>query len=194
MYPLRYDFIRFRPIAVIRKVPQSSDMARCRTLLLALVLSGCGQGETNPTQITHLPDTGLDVRSEFLRLTARDPWVKWPDMLRENPADEGQPCERVTEQSRDEAIALLSDEPAVAIDARRAQALTGAATSEGGGDLYLLRGFSSTNSTSRVKVTGNGVTVHSDALGGLFNLRRHPCVAVLRGAPIEVFTVAAYDL
>lgn len=62
------------------------------------------------------------------------------------------------------------------------------------GSLYLLRGFSTTNSAARVKVTGKVVTVHSDALGGLANLRRHPCVAVLSIAPAEVYTVAAYDL
>ncbi len=169
-------------------------MNRCRTVLLALVLSGCGQAGTNPTQITEARDTSLDVRSEFLRLTAGDPWAKWPDALREHPADDGQPCKRVTEQSRDEAIALLSDEPAVAIDPRRAQVLTGTVTPENRSSLYLLRGFSSTNSTARVKVTGNTVTVRSDALGGLFNLRRHPCVAVLRTSPSEVFTVATYDL
>ena len=114
-------------------------------------------------------------------------------MLDENPAEEGQPCRRVTEQSRDEAIALLSNAPAVAIDARRAQLLTGASAPETENQLYLLRGFSTTNSTSRVKVTGSAVAVHSDALGGLFNLRRHPCVAALSDRPAEVFTVAMYD-
>lgn len=123
-----------------------------------------------------------------------DPWAKWPDVIDGKPSDDERPCERVTEQSRDEAIRLLSKAPAVAIDPDRAQFITGKTPPETEARLYLLRGFSTSNSGSRVTVTGDAVTVHNDALGGLFNLRRHPCVAALRGLPSEVFTVAAYDL
>jgi hypothetical protein len=170
-------------------------MNHTRTLLLALLLTACGQVAPSNQQEATLPaEPEVDVRTEFLRLAANDPWAKWPDQLQEDPADDGQPCERVSERSRERAIARLAEAPAVALDAREYGRLTGTAPPATEGTLYLLRGFSTTNSAARVKVTGNVVTVHSDALGGLFNVRRHPCVAALSGAPAEVYTVAAYDL
>ena len=170
-------------------------MNHALTLLLALLLTACGQvGPSNQQQATLPAEPEVDVRTEFLRLAANDPWAKWPYRLQEDPADDGQPCERVSEQSRERAIARLADAPAVALNAREHERLTGTAPPVTDGTLYLLRGFSTTNSAARVKVTGNFVTVHSDVLGGLFNLRRYPCVAALSSAPAEVYTVAAYDL
>jgi hypothetical protein len=135
-----------------------------RTLLLALLLTACGQGST----ASQPAEPEIDVRTEFLRLAANDPWAKWPDRLQDDPADDGQRCQRVSEQSREQAIARLAEAPAVPLDVREYERLTGAASPRASdGTLYLLRGFSSTNSTARVKVTGNAVTVHSDALGGL---------------------------
>ena len=171
-------------------------MNRSRPLLLALLLTACGQGAGSNQQKAEVPaGPEVDVRTEFLRLAANDPWAKWPDRLQEDPVDDGQPCQRVSEQSREQAIARLAEVPAVALDAREYKRLTGAGPPPAiDGTLYLLRGFSSTNSTARVKVTGDAVTVHSDALGGLFDLRRYPCIASLSNAPSEVYTVAAYDL
>jgi hypothetical protein len=171
-------------------------MNHSRTLLLALLVTACGQRDaSNQQQVTLPAEPEVDVRTEFIRLAANDPWAKWPDRIQEDPADDGQRCDRVSEQSRDLAIARLAQAPAVVVDAREYKHLTGAAPPPAtGGALYLLRGFSSTNSAARVKVTGNAVTVHSDALGGLYKLRRHPCIAVLKNAPSEVYTVAAYDL
>ena len=170
-------------------------MNHSRTLLLALLLTACGQGGASNQQVTLPAEPEIDVRTEFLLLAANDPWAKWPDRLQEDPADDGQPCDRVSEQSRDLAIARLAQAPVVPVDAREYKRLTGTAPPPAtDGALYLLRGFSSTNSAARVKVTGNAVTVHSDALGGFSKLRRHPCIAMLKNPPSEVFTVAAYDL
>ncbi len=171
-------------------------MNHSRTLLLVLLLTACRQEDTSTQQQAAVPEEPkVDLRTEFVRLAANDPWAKWPDRLQENPADDGEPCQRVSEQSRERAIARLAEAPAVALDAREYTRLTGAAPpSATDGTLYLLRGFATTNSTARLKVTGSAVTVHSDALGGLFGLRRHPCIAALSNAPSEVYTVAAYDL
>lgn len=166
-----------------------------RTVLLVLLLTACGQaGSDRDEEAGPPPKFDSSVRSEFLRLAAGDPWARWPDSLEENPADDGQPCKRVTDEFREEAIARLAQNAAVAIDHGEYRRITGAAPRATGDKLYLLRGFSTTKSAARVKVTGNAVTVHSDALGGLFNLRRHPCIAVLNSVPSQVYTVAAYDL
>ena len=171
-------------------------MNHSHTLLLALLLTACGQEGTSNQQQAAVPaEPEVDPRTEFLRLAANDTWAKWPDRLQENPADHGEPCQRVSEQSREWAVARLAETPAIVLDAREYTRLTGAAPpSASDRTLYLLRGFSTTNSTARIKVTGNAVTVHSDGLGGLFGLRRHPCIAALSNAPSEVYTVASYDL
>ena len=171
-------------------------MNHSRTLLLALILTACGQeGTSTQQQAEVFAELKVDSRTEFLRLAANDPWAKWPDRRQEKPGDDGEPCRRVSERYRKRAIARLAKAPSVAVDAREYARLTGAAPPSAiDGTLYLLRGFSTTNSVARVTVTGNAVTVHSDALGGLFALRRHPCIAALRNAPSEVYTVAAYDL
>ena len=169
-------------------------MSQPRTLLLALALTACGQVGPSNEQQAAATKHDVNIRAEFLRLAVGDPWAKWPDGLQENPADDGQPCERVSEQAREQAIARLADAPAAALDAREYATLIGAAPPATESKLYLLRGFSTANSTARFKVTGNAVTVHSDALGGLSNLRRHPCVAALSKEPSEVYTVVACDL
>lgn len=164
-------------------------MKHSPTLLLLLLFAACKQSGPYPATAG-----GDDGRVRFLRMTNGDPWAKWPDGVHENPADDGQPCERVPELSRQRAIALLAQEPAVALDARIYERLTGAPPTATKDTLYLLRGFATDNSEARVKVTGAAVTVHSDALGGLFNLRRQPCIAALSSAPAEVYTVATYDM
>jgi hypothetical protein len=171
-------------------------MSHSRTLLLPLLLTACGQGgASNQLQAIVPSESEVDVRTEFFRLAANDTWANWPDRLQEDPADDGKPCHRVPEQSRERAIARLAEAPAAALNAREYREFTGAESpQETDGALYLLRGFSTTNSAARVKVIGKAVTVHSDALGGLFNLRRHPCIAALSNAPTEIYTVVAYDL
>lgn len=140
------------------------------------------------------PEASDDVRASFPKMAGGDAWAKWPDGLQENPSDDGQTCERVPERSRERAIALLDQKQAVALKASEYEQLTGFALSSTGSTVYLLRGFSTTNSKARVKVTGAVAVVHSDALGGLFNLRRDPCIARLESAPTQVYTAVAYDL
>jgi hypothetical protein len=171
-----------------------NSMRVVRSLLLPLLAIACSQSET-PDQRSAAPAAGPadDVRSEFLALAGSDSWAKWPDGVQEDPLDDGQPCYRVTDEARQEAVQLLSSEESVALDGPQAGRLTGGRAAAREGTLYLLRGFSTTNSAARVKVTEDVVTVHSDALGGLFNLRRHPCVAALGKRPSKVYTMAAYD-
>ena len=170
-------------------------MSYSRTLLLSLFVAACSQADP-PSGATLRSEGGDDVRAEFLRMANGDPWAKWPDgdWLHGNLAEDGQPCERVSEQFREVSVGRLTEAPAVAVDAREYKHLTGAAPPAIDGTFWLLRGFSTTGSAARVKVTGNAVTVYSHAMGGLFDLRRHPCIAVLRSGPSEVYTVVDYDL
>jgi hypothetical protein len=139
-------------------------------------------------------EAGDDVRASFLKMASGDAWANWPDGLQENPSDDGQTCERLPERSRERAIALLDHEQAVALNASEYEQLTGSAPPSTGSAFYLLRGFSTANSKARVKVTGAVAVVHSDALGGLSDLRRDPCIARLESAPTQVYTAVAYDL
>lgn len=139
-------------------------------------------------------EEGYDVRAEFLSKAGSDTWVNWPDSLRGDPADEGEPCARVADRSRQAAITRLAQHPAIRVEGEEYERLTGAAAPTGGGAFYLLRGFSTTNSSARVKVNGNAIVVQSDGLGGLWGLRRHPCIAALARAPSAVYTIAVYDL
>lgn len=164
-------------------------------LLLSLFLAACGQSASMSQSETGM-QTGADddVRISFLKMANGDPWAQWPEELKESPADEGRTCERVPEKARGQAIALLTKAPAVAIEAREYERLIGSAPPSTADTLFLLRGFSTTNSTARIIVTGRAVTVQSNALGGIFNLRRHPCIAPLESFPSKVYTAAAYDL
>lgn len=62
------------------------------------------------------------------------------------------------------------------------------------GSAFLLRGFATNYSVTRVLVSGPNLLVESNALGGLFHLRRHPRVAWLERQPEQVYTVASYDM
>jgi hypothetical protein len=160
---------------------------------LSLLQAACGQSDPTrqpETTMQSLADDG--VRASFLRVANGDEWANWPEGLEDEVEDEGQPCERVSEQSREQAIARLEQAPAVAIDVREYELLAGMKSPIADGNLYLLRGFSTNNSAATVKVIGNTVTVRSESLGGLFNLRRHPCIAPLTRAPARVYTTATY--
>lgn len=135
-----------------------------------------------------------DIRAEFLRLTGDDPWANWPADLAEDPNDRGRYCYRVSDGMRETAIDMLQVQPAIEIDPVQYKRLVGAVRPPGGGTAYLLRGFSSKDSFSRLKWSGNAVVVHSDPTGRLVDVRRHPCVAILNRRPSAVFTVAMYDL
>lgn len=186
--------VNFRPIAVIYEVEQTQWMGLSRSLLLALFLTGCGQVRPSNQQQESLPLVPrISLRSEFLQLVGNDSWARWPVGLTMGTSEDIHPCQRVSEQARERAIIRLSERPAVALDAREYRALVGTFPPRAPGRFYLLRGFSTNNSQATVRVTGDGVTVDSYALGGLFNLRRHPCVAMLRTAPSEVYTTAGYD-
>jgi hypothetical protein len=168
-------------------------MKNNQTALLCLLLCACSQ---SPTSGNSDWPTGADLSddtSAFLRMTGNDPWVNWPKDWRYVGSDE-QSCVRVTEKSREAAIRLLAQDSALAIDRSRYKELTGEAQPGAGGSAYLLRGFATDNSAARVTAVGDIVTVHSDALGGLFNPRRYPCVAMFQAKPSIVYTVAAYDL
>lgn len=174
-------------------------------MVLAFLLTACSQPDQ--TSQPHEPEqtpansaipAGQEVHegdnSSFLKLAGGDVWAKPPVGIDEDPSDDGKPCERVSEQALGKAIGLLEKSPAVAIDASKYRQLTGAPSPPVDGTLFLLRGFSTTSSAARVKVTGSVVTVHSDALGGLHSLRRHPCIAALKSAPSEVYADASYDM
>ena len=89
-----------------------------RTLLLALLLTACGQsGAPSRGEATEQLGGSQQSGADFLELAKGDPWAKPPQGLQENPADNGQDCERVSEQTRQEAIALLEKRPAVAVGA-----------------------------------------------------------------------------
>ena len=170
-------------------------MGHSRTISLSLLLAACGQsGPTKPPEHTVKPGASRDVRVSFVKMAKGDSWANWPDGLSDDAAHDGRACERVSTQLREQAIARLAEAPAVAIEPRQYEQLTGKAPPAGNGTLYLLRGFSTTNSVAQVTFTGSAVTVHSDALGGLSNLRRDPCIAWLREAPSEVYSVVGYDL
>ncbi len=165
-------------------------------LLAILSLAACnpsGAGE-DANAVVPPVEEAPDLRAEFLAKAAGDAWVNWPAGLQGDPADDGEQCVRVTEHAREAAIKRLAQHPAIGIDRKEYEQLTGAAAPTGDEELYLLRGFSTNNSAARVKVIGDAVTVHSDALGGFYGLRRHPCIASLTRPPSAVYTVAAYDL
>ena len=168
-------------------------------LALALVGSACAEtSSADPDNATgaagNAATTPGDPRAEFLGMTGNDPWANWPAGLSEDPNDQGRSCFRVTEAMRQAAIDMLETQPATRIDEVQYKRLVGAVRPPGGGAPYLLRGFSSANSLSRSKWSGDAVVVHTDAPGGLSNVRRHPCVAILNRLPSAVFTVSAYDL
>jgi hypothetical protein len=160
-------------------------------LLAACRPSGAGEDADAPWPTADEADA---TRSEFLSKAAGDAWANWPADRTKSPASDRQPCVRVAEHARDESIHRLARQPAVGIDAREYKQLTGQTAPAGDGALYLLRGFATNGSVASAEVIDGAVTVHSDALGGLWNLRRHPCVASLVRPPSAVYTTAAYDL
>lgn len=190
-----------RPIADFQGLRQTPRMNVKSTLLLSLLLCACGQqnGEERSKPFVHSAQSERNVEEveakvlSLLGETGNVTWVNWPNDLRYFSGTD-EPCLRVSEQSLEAAIRLLSQNSALPIDRKEYEDLIGAAPPENHGTPYLLRGFSTSNSAARVTVIGDAVTVHSDALGGLGNIRRHPCVAVLNTAPSAVYTVVAYDL
>jgi hypothetical protein len=171
------------------------------SLLLALLLCACGQSKTdgNSEVPRNLAQSSIQVEEaeakalSVLSETGDATWVSWPTDPRFFSGTD-KPCLRVSEKALEPAIRLLSSVPARRINGKEYEELTGRALTRNSGTAYLLRGFATDNSTAHASVTGDTVTVHSDALGGLFNMRRYPCVAVLDGAPATVFTVVAYDM
>jgi len=172
-----------------------------KRFFIALVLVGSACAESSPAD----PDNAAgpmrdaaaspeELRIEFLGMIGNDPWANWPAGLSEDPNDQGRSCFRVTEGMRQTAIDMLETQPAIRLDEVQYKRLVGAVRPPGGGASYLLRGFSSANSLSRSKWSGDAVVVHTDAPEGLSEVRRHPCVAILNRLPSEVFTVSAYDL
>jgi len=135
--------------------------------------------------------TGVDPEREFLRAARGDDWARpppnWPDDLVEHP------CTYVVEGRRSEAIRRLTSVSAVPLTRGEARLLSAEQT-PGAGHAFLLRGFATNNSVSRAMITGTDLIVESNALGGLFQLRRRPCVAWLDRAPARIFTFATYDM
>jgi hypothetical protein len=170
-------------------------MSSGQILLLSALLAACGQ--SNPTSradSTAQSQTDESLRASFLRMTSGDVWAKWPDSVQDNPPDNAQPCKRLREKARERAIFLLDRTPAIALDAHEYERLMGTPLPRTSRTFYLLRGFSTINSEARVRTAGDVAVVHSDALGGLSNLRRDPCIASLEAAPTHVYTSVAYDL
>jgi hypothetical protein len=172
-----------------------------KRLLVVLAVVGSACAESSPADPENAegatPDTAVssdDLRSEFLGMIGNDSWANWPAGLSEDPNDQGRSCFRVTEAMRQAAIDMLESQPATRLDEVQYKRLVGAVRPPGGGAPYLLRGFSSANSLSRSKWSGDAVVVHTDAPEGLSNVRRHPCVAILNRMPAAVFTVSAYEL
>ena len=172
-----------------------------KLMVIALALLGCACSQSPQPEpdnaASPAPEAAAspaDVRAEFLGKIGDDPWANWPVALTEDQNDQGRSCVRVTEAMRQRAIDLLASQPAIKVDEAEYRRLVGTVRPPGGGAPYLLRGFSSDNSFSRSKWSGEAVVVHTDAAGGLSKVRRHPCVAILNRMPSEVFTVAAYDL
>src|SRR5687767_2299052 len=93
---------------------------------LSLLQVACGQSDpTRQPETTMESQAGDGVRASFLKLANGDEWANWPERLDDELDDDGQPCERVSEQSREEAIVRLEQAPAVAIDVREYKLLTG---------------------------------------------------------------------
>jgi hypothetical protein len=168
---------------------------------MIVAVSGCSQPappqsnhgviEARQDQPTPLDLRAPDERGEFLRAARGDDWARPPSAW---PATEDErPCTRVAEAHRAEAISRLRQDSAVRLTHADYRRLTGA-NEEHAGLAFLLRGFATNNSVVRLTISGADVIVSSEALGGLFNLRRHPCVAFLERAPARVFTWAMYDM
>jgi hypothetical protein len=136
-----------------------------------------------------------DLRAQFLAQVGRDPWANWPERLPDVDNAPDERCERVSEAALEEALRLLSGRAAVPLRPEQVRRFTpGRSAAHGRLEPYLLRGFASRNSAARLRRAGSSVVVFSDALGGVFALRRHPCVALLDRPPATVFTVVGYDL
>jgi hypothetical protein len=175
---------------------RSDPLGRGGIAYIALaMMASCGRGA--PTDQD--PDTHRDLTmnaehndaAEFVALSGNDEWARPPDRW-PSGASEGV-CLRVSEARRAEAIDRLQQESAVAITHLSYRALTGRNDSPHGTP-YLLRGFASTNSGARLLVWDDAVIVESGSLGGLFHLRRYPCVAFLDRRPRRVYTYANYDM
>jgi len=129
--------------------------------------------------------------AEFVALSHDDAWAKPPDQWPSGPSE--RICVRVSDARRAQAIDRLSQVSAVRITGALYQELTGRNDAPRGAP-YLLRGFASNNSVARVLAWDDAVIVESNSLGGLFDLRRHPCVAFLDRRPDRVYTYANYDI
>ena len=160
-------------------------------IVFALLLSACSPPTSDKAENTLQAEQDPEI--EFSKAVGNDPWANWPADLSHFGGEEHS-CVRVTEQSREPAIRLLAMDAAIHIDVEKYKELTGKSAPQSQGALFLLRGFSTSNSAARVTVNGAAVTVHSDALAGVYNIRRDPCVAALQSAPSTVYTVVAYDL
>jgi hypothetical protein len=182
----------------IQSILEGCEM-RVRAILLALIACSCSESH-QPEQrygaeaVPEAAPSLRDIRGSFLGMIGNDPWANWPTGLLEDPQGQARSCFHVTEAMRQSAINMLEAQPAVRLDEAQHARLVGTVRPPGGGAPYLLRAFSSANSLTRLKWSGDAVVVHTDAAGGLFEVRRNPCVAILNRMPSEVFTVAAYDL
>ena len=156
---------------------------------LAVAAGACSPPAAAPA--TNQAMAPLDANAEFLRAANGDPWARPPASWANDGGERR--CARVTEDRIEEATHRLEQISAIRLTADEARRLTGI-QGTGMGAAYLLRGFASNNSTARVLISGRNVIVESDSLGGLFRLRRHPCVAWLDRAPAQVFTFASYDI
>jgi len=182
-------------LRTINKCYKFSSMNHGPALVIFLTLAACGQlASTDQSESDSRLRPHENVRTSFLSMTEGDPWAQWPKEQDASSDSKDQSCERVSQKARDKAIALLAKAPAVEIRADEYRQLTGKAPPLTAGTLFLLRGFATTNSAARVSVEGDAVTVHSDALGGMFNLRRHPCIASLTNRPSRVYINVGYDL
>jgi hypothetical protein len=173
---------------------------RLSIILLALAAAACSKparqadpGNASADRNAQVASTEGDMRAQFLHLAGKDSWADWPADLLEDPDFYGRACVRVSAPMRPEAIRLLDQQPAVALEAVQYRRLVGNARPPGGGTPYLLRGFSSPNSTSLIKRAGSAIVVHTNSPDSLSKIRRDPCVAILNAAPTRVFTVATAD-
>jgi hypothetical protein len=129
-------------------------------------------------------------RADFIRAAEEDDWARPPP---DWPADEAErPCTRVVERYRAEAIRRLRRDSAAGLTRDESRRLTGSQEAHAGA-AFLLRGFATNYSVTRLMVSGTVVIVESNSLGGLHDLRRHPCVAFLDRRPSQVYTYATYD-
>jgi hypothetical protein len=92
------------------------------------------------------------------------------------------------------AVQLLEKQEAVGLAPAQVRTFLGTEPEDTNEQPFLLRGFASDNSAARVFVSGKNVSVSSEGLGGLANIRRYPCVAYLGVQPDKVYTMATYDL